>query len=310
MVLFRYIRPFLVGRELGIIDRIIFRISNRQTSQWVIANKSMYYLQKTKHVSELPLIIVCGFPRSGTTLLQMLLNLFEETKGPYQEVNIFEMSYDRKNVAKAFDLSYEDIEHMWRKSNKDIILFADMVLTNYMRKEGITSLVLKKPHYIFFIDELLLHYPNIKIIHIIRDGRDAVLSATKFLSEEIKEKFPFDWCVRQWAVCITRGKKYRNNQKYLEIRYEDLVNDPYYQLKYISSFLNKPMPTKEAIHNFQNYIDTEKIPSTHRKQITKNIYKQSIGTWKIKMTKEQRTTFKKIAGDILIELGYEKDNLW
>jgi len=45
-------------------------------------------------------------------------------------------------------------------------------------------------------------------------------------------------------------------------------------------------------------------------EIGKPLYKQAVGRWTNEMTLDEKTLFKEMAGDVLIELRYEKDLYW
>ncbi|MCS7141370.1 MAG: sulfotransferase [Candidatus Nitrosocaldus sp.] len=303
------LRPFMMGREIELVDTAIFYINRKQYSQWFLSNRLYYYwIRKRKYISHLPFIVVCGFPRSGTTLLQMLIAAcYKDIKGPYEESSPFELYVDRKKTASIFELSHSNVEEMWRKADHDIILFCELILKEYSRINNGSIVLLKRPQVLILLDKLFYHFPRVKVIHIIRDGRDAVLSAKEFLSKQFNEKYTFEWCARQWVAFIHSSKKYRHTKNYLEIKYENLVYHTHDTLCEISRFLEIDEPDLLLIHNYINNLNKGKIPATHKEQIGMGIYDTSIGRYVNEMNEKQRRYFKKIGGELLLsELGYDQ----
>ena len=91
----------------------------------------------------------------------------------------------------------------------------------------------------------------------------------------------------------------------MKIYFEDLVNDRAATLnKIIDHFLARvPLttPRKTILDSLESSINPSKSP-TFRSGKT--------GEWKKHFTDEHKKIFKDVAGDLLIQLGYEKDNNW
>ncbi|HEX8991680.1 MAG TPA: sulfotransferase domain-containing protein [Anaerolineales bacterium] len=91
----------------------------------------------------------------------------------------------------------------------------------------------------------------------------------------------------------------------LKVHFEELVNDRPAALKRIlDHFLARvPLeaPRETILAHLESSINPKRSP-TFRSGKT--------GEWKKHFTEEHKKTFKDVAGDLLVKLGYEKDNSW
>jgi hypothetical protein len=144
-----------------------------------------------------------------------------------------------------------------------------------------------------------------KVINIIRDGRDVVPST---IDPEKPIKFPsYSFGARQWRKSIIYAKKLLKKSD-LELKYKDLILNPKKEINRIFKFLNLPTLSKKEILSFHKKLSTQE-KSLIRK--AKNpLTNSSLQKWKKTITPKQKKIFKQQAGKILIEEGYEKDDDW
>jgi len=96
----------------------------------------------------------------------------------------------------------------------------------------------KRPSYVKHTDLLLRLFPDAQFIHLIRDGRDCVAS----LKEMPWYTLDSFHAVSTWAEAIDAGGRLRrtlSEDSYLELRYEDLTDDPATELKKLCAFLDE-----------------------------------------------------------------------
>jgi hypothetical protein len=96
----------------------------------------------------------------------------------------------------------------------------------------------KTPGNVFALDGLLAVFPDLRVIHIVRDGRDVVRS----FMEATRESLP-DAAAR-WLSAVRAAHAFRGRHPavYHEVRYEDLVREPRAALERVTAFLG------EALH--------------------------------------------------------------
>ena len=106
------------------------------------------------------------------------------------------------------------------------------------------------PGYVYYIREILELFPEAKLINMVRDPRDILLSQKKrwkrFWRPEQKllELSVRTWMnyhpistSRLWNAAVSAGCRARNERKILSVRYEDIVKDPEKEIKRICAFI-------------------------------------------------------------------------
>jgi hypothetical protein len=80
-----------------------------------------------------------------------------------------------------------------------------------------------------FVDELKSYYPEAKFVHVVRDGRSVAVSQRKHGGAKYSRnpRRQLIWSANVWAQQVTAGRRASalGNDRYLEVRYEDIVTD-------------------------------------------------------------------------------------
>lgn len=206
-----------------------------------------------------PLFII-GLPRSGTKLLRGLLNQNPRIFIPIVEthylphfVNAYPDPLDEQRLAELFDAFrqttfYEnylrlgtvltvqqliervDTPTTWASLFKFLqIYYATQGKPE--RFEGIWGD--KTPKYIYRIAELNRLYPQARFLHIIRDPRDYAVSVNRAWGKSVYR------AAEEWRDGIEQARRnaQKVNGRYLEIRYEQLLQQPERTLKEVCHFL-------------------------------------------------------------------------
>lgn len=142
------------------------------------------------------------------------------------------------------------------------------------------------------IDQL---YPDAKVVHIIRDGRDVArsISAQSWGPEDVAG------AAREWRDSVEAGRRTGlSADRYLEVRYEALLAEPEEQIRELYSWLG--LPTAEANLRYP-------LEESARRQNVDTRGVRGVGTQKWRLTFDQRdmAAFNQVAGDLLGALGYE-----
>ena len=106
----------------------------------------------------------------------------------------------------------------------------------------------KTPDYVRELPRLHALFPWAKIIHLVRDGRDVALSALEWAREgpgrfELWAAQPVAVCALWWRWQVSTGRQDGANLPrdcYREIQYEDLVSQPEESLRALADFLELP----------------------------------------------------------------------
>ena len=147
----------------------------------------------------------------------------------------------------------------------------------------------KTPPLLNYADRLSKLYPSCRYIHMLRDGRDV---AASLLSLPWGPRTMVE-AARHWRSHILNGRLKLTASKlpFLEVNYEDLVESPESALKRIFSFLGIEANPRQML---------ETVP----------VYRTQRESWKATFSPDDRLTFHREAGDLLIDLGFEHDESW
>lgn len=199
------------------------------------------------------------------------------------------------------------------------------------------------------LKEINLLLPEAKVIHIIRDGRDVAVSAMhhawnhavdagghlSIKPEELAKRDAYrkdpkaflasgesifdegrlrEGFVKSWksmtARAIEQGPDLLND-KYTEVRYEDLLERPEKETGRLFDFLGARTDEK-IVRQCVEATNFERISKRKRgeEDSASFLRKGVAGDWKNVFTKRDRQIFKEEAGDLLVRLGYEEDLEW
>jgi hypothetical protein len=263
------------------------------------------------------IIFVGGSPRSGTTLVQNILNSHKDICGGSEFDYIIDIVRLRDNLKKS--VISGRINDFFSEQNLDtsICLFIENLLLPFADKYGCNLISEKTPSNILVFKQLLSICPKAKFIHVIRDPR-AVISSMLEVGKRGKEKgiatpaFTRSPtvainCVRKYLTAGLLAKQY-NPDRIFEVQYEKLVKNPEMISKEMCGFIDVdwdpemilPKNKKQFAHKFltRAFYDENMY---YRNPETKEIFK-----WKQNLSKSQivmiSTAFEK--NYTLNELGY------
>jgi len=97
----------------------------------------------------------------------------------------------------------------------------------------------KTPDHLFYIDHLRQGVPDARFIHLQRDGRQVVASLHRAAKTHSSWR-PFlslEKCVDRWATAVAESARWRDDPRHLHVRYEDLAGRPRETLARVLAFL-------------------------------------------------------------------------
>jgi len=296
---------------------------------------------------------VMGHARSGTTLLMRLLRLHEEVHCNYQA-----HFFSRKPMLKSLVDSPDIEEWLTRKSNRwnqgrdlsPLVLraAADFIMERDAVREGKHIVGDKSPSSTIHgqvVRDTHLIYPDAKIIYIVRDGRDVLISErfrnfveeSKFLTSEDKriisdlrtDSAPFSDgrrsifteasirnIAKRWVDDLNEidsESKRLYGENYISLRYEDMLSKPFAELSRLWKFLavkNIDTTLEQKLLQEMSSNPDEEWQAQRNEGIASFLPKGQAGNWQRLFTAHDKTLFKEIAGDVLVKWGYEKDLNW
>jgi len=146
-------------------------------------------------------------------------------------------------------------------------------------------------------------FPDLQVVHLIRDGRDVVQS---FMREsEAGLRYFARWWVR--AVSSARAFGAEHPSQYLEIRYEDLVTRTEATLQDILAFLKiTPDDRMLRYHELDQKLgDVDRYPALQG--VRNPVHAESIGKWRSALDAAQVAELDRLIGPTLARLGYGQE---
>jgi hypothetical protein len=188
--------------------------------------------------------------------------------------------------------------------------FADAiaaVYASYAGAEGKTRFGDKTPAYMQQLDLLERVFPGAQYVHLIRDGRDAALS---FVA--MRRRPRFNWArprgmsafACQWKLEVEAAQAFGRRlgpERYVELRYEELVAAPEASLRRVCEFLG--LGFEPAMLDYHRQIDAGRLQDHPRLAQAPT---PGVRRWREEMSSADAEVFEAIAGELLAELGYER----
>ena len=165
----------------------------------------------------------------------------------------------------------------------------------------------KGPSYVRWIPQLERIFPDALYLHMVRDGRDSALSAMRKWGNH-SWYFDIYYLMQNWARNIRAGQsagRFLGEQRYLEVRYEQLVTEPESTVPQICEFLGERFEPTMLDHTG---LARELVPRSGHYEVQEPVSTRSIGNWRKMGLFDQKVAIR-VAGRELHELGYELPDL-
>jgi hypothetical protein len=283
-----------------------------------------------------PSPFVVGVPRSGTTLLRLMLDAHPKLTIPPETHFVPAVIRAVRRGRTADGVAAVITDHRrWADFGLDADALRERIgavdpleaggairafYELYADKQGKPRWGDKTPGYATKMRRIQKALPEARFIHVIRDGRDVIASRARRAQ---REPLPVDVAARRWKrrVLSTR-KRAEDVEHYMEVRYEDLVAGPEETLRRVCSFIE--LPFDEAMLAYHERaaerlaeIDRD-LPARrgrHELEAQPRIaahehadeppLAQRAGAWREEMSPEDFAAFEAEAGGLLADLGYE-----
>ena len=278
--------------------------------------------------------VIVGVPRSGTTLLRMMIDAHPEVAIP-PETGFLPALAQLDPSSDSAEAAWQIITriHTWPDFHLDAAALrgtfdrlaplapadaARAFYRAYAARHGKARWGDKTPGYSASIDRIAALLPEARFIHLIRDGRDVVVSvrALWFRPGDTVEA-----CARDWAQRIGATRALGANVPwYLEVRYEALVLQPENTLRTICEFLELPfqpsmlgyyagsavrLDEHEARYDADGRLLIAKADRLQNQRfVTEPPRPDRIGRWQTELTSDEIRRFAGVAGEWLDRLGY------
>ncbi|HEX8918374.1 MAG TPA: sulfotransferase [Chloroflexota bacterium] len=248
-------------------------------------------------------IFIGGHHRSGTTLMRVMLHRHPHIAcGPESQLldrtSFLEF---HRYLEETWVPQFEQYGFGADEMDRAVAAFVDNVFTRYQLQRGKRRWAEKTPKNILRIDYLFRLFPQAQFIHMVRDPRDVHCSVRRKASTETPRwsKFTADETARSWVKRIRRGLAWRDDPRYLEVRYEDLVYDPEATMRTVLMFLREPWDDCILGSN-----DTAVIVPA-QSNANRQVFTTSVERWQRDLPVEDVEQIETIAGPMMRCVGYE-----
>lgn len=268
-------------------------------------------------------IVIAGCARSGTTMLQMMLDRHPRIAVPSE--TRFLIGLHRRRVqfgdlrrrealseARDFVLRPESlvgylplegskVARAISRSPRTIGSVAGSVFEEYAKSTGKQRWGEKRPNHIRNVPRILEMFPDAQVVHIVRDGRDCVSSLLNVPWWE----HGLMGAAFKWREAITIGAELRaslDEDQYVEVSYERLVRSPKSELRRLCDFLGE-----EFDAGMIQFHEGAEIASwrTWHEATTKPINDSAIGRWEADLDAASQAFVHHALAEPLRACGYD-----
>ncbi len=272
-------------------------------------------------------VFVIGCPRSGTTLLTLMLSSHSRLAIPPETrflLPVFRrrasfgdltVTANRRRLARAV---------VRRRGSKfgHLGLDADRVRKTvvhgppslgsalaapyrlYAADRGKVRWGDKRPGYFRNVDVIRALFPDAQVVHLVRDPRDSVAS----LKRMTWWRHGTVGAVATWvhAVDCARGAARRLPAgSFLELRYEDLVRDPQQELERLCAFLGEDFEQSMLEHQDEAARLPERQRGRWHRETQNEVGTRRVGTYAGVLSAGEVALVERVAGSRMRRLGYD-----
>ena len=268
-------------------------------------------------------VFVVACPRSGTTLLQLMLSAHPRMAIPPENRFVLDAWRARRtfgNLRKAEKRAeladwiiarpkFKDLKLDKAKVKQAIIegpptigSALGIVLREYATANGKPRWGDKRPVYLNHLPWLLEMFPDAQFVHIIRDGRDCVASL---------KRMPW-WttgtiaAISRWVQSMNMGKRARNElrgDQYYELQYEHLVANPREELEKLCAFLGEDFAEIMLEHHRAVPDATPEYKKWHSRT-SEAVSTKAMGQWAEQLEPWELAVMERVGGRYLQQYGY------
>jgi Sulfotransferase family len=255
-------------------------------------------------ITDRPPVFVIGSPRSGTTLLRLMLD-------SHPAISCGEETHFLRDLETivgrnwALVATYGLSREWWLERIR--ALYGEFQ-AEVLARSGKTRWAEKDPTYTLHLDFIEELFPDARFIHLMRDGHDVVAS--------FRDRWGYKSAARaarsEWARYVRAAQMLGERlppERFLEVRYEHLVADPDHEGRRIFAFLDEAWDATVLDFDPAAHAATERYRrfTASRREAggeSATIYRSRVGAGGASLDPFLRTLLRRRNGVLLRSLGY------
>lgn len=259
--------------------------SRRMLRELTAGHFQRWHAAEFKPLAGAGLALLTGYPRSGTTLLEQVLDSHPAlTSG--DELPIFYEAVHEPIVRQGH--ADESLPEMLEKLSSDRL---EQLRAGYwsamegrLRRSLAEQLLLdKNPAMTQLLPTVARVFPEMQLLFAVRDPRDVVISCYLQqlpLNTVSVNYLSLEQTVRDYVRIMQMWQQFREQiqNPWIEVRYEDTVADLESQARRVLNFLG--LPWDDAVLEYRQRAHEKHVHSPTYVAVTQPVYTSSIGRWR------------------------------
>ncbi len=251
--------------------------------------------------------LIMGCARSGTSILGELLASHPEVKYKHEAHAVWDKAGLGENESHRLTQ-----QHATPQVKRGI-------RKKFAEEQGAATLFVEKcPRSVLRVPFIRAVFPEARLIHIVRDGRDVACSLLPGIgNSEWRHLKPPSWqelmlaergimrCAHAWKAIMEIALHDLAHIPHFALRYEDLVQNPERKARELFEFLELPFTAEVAA--FCTNIQNETANSYHaHKQVKwfREDHEVRIGRWRENMSPEEANRVEELLRPLLMQFEY------
>ncbi len=272
------------ARSSAILEQIQTRV--REEEQTITAEVLARWAESGPEPgSTRRLVILCGHPRSGTTLLEQILDAHPEIVSAEETHILHDEAY--LPLSRGFPESTSVLQILeaapptqLRRARENYFRFTELFIGKSLDGK---VLIDKNPALNVLIPAVVRIFPEAKFLVALRDPRDVCLSCFMQplpINPVSSAYLTLEGTVTQYASVMGfwRTMLARMKNPFCEVRYEHLVTDLETEARRVTDFIG--VPWDSSVLRFHEHAQTRQVRSPSYAEVVKPVFKSAMGRWR------------------------------
>lgn len=194
------------------------------------------------------LIFIGGVPRSGTSLVQKILDMHSQIYAGPEFDHLNELSKVYRNMKRGVENQRQVFYYDKKKLQENFGRLINDIFRSKIEKEGVQFLSEKTPSNVLVFNELIELFPEAKFIFVVRDPRANINSFKNVASRasEFGDKVPVgndlfnDLNLINQYIWAGNDFHLKHGKSCHLLRYESLLKDPKTEIQNLCDFIGIP----------------------------------------------------------------------